>query len=388
MRPLPSETVAPAPLPVAAASAYSNRFGPAKVKALESFGGTDETERAVRNGLQYLASRQNEDGSWGNGDRFDGKYGLVYVGKTALCVLAFLGAGHSPNSNTEHSAVVRRAVQHLLELQDEATGAFGESSCYGHGISTYAIAECYGMTKDESLLRPLKRALTWIIDNQGPRRDQRNRGGWGYFSPGLEREDDYARVSVSAWMIMALESARLSGIELPDFVLPRAREYLELSYDKPNGWFRYSHEPSRLRSSWPTLPASTPAAAFCLQLLGVARDDSKVEAATAFTVERRPQAYKRYSDDAFVKRGQGNVYFWYYGTLCCFLRGGDEWASWNERLRTVLPAAQAKDGSFQPIDVYAEEAGDNKNDRSYTTAMCVLSLEIYYRYFTPLLTGR
>ncbi|MEQ1630907.1 MAG: hypothetical protein ABL997_00945 [Planctomycetota bacterium] len=388
VQPLPSETVAPAPLPVAAASAYSNRFGPAKVKALESFGGTDETERAVRNGLQYLASRQNEDGSWGNGDRFDGKYGLVYVGKTALCVLAFLGAGHSPNSNTEHSAVVRRAVQHLLELQDEATGAFGESSCYGHGISTYAIAECYGMTKDESLLRPLKRALTWIIDNQGPRRDQRNRGGWGYFSPGLEREDDYARVSVSAWMIMALESARLSGIELPDFVLPRAREYLELSYDKPNGWFRYSHEPSRLRSSWPTLPASTPAAAFCLQLLGVARDDSKVEAATTFTVERRPQAYKRYSDDAFVKRGQGNVYFWYYGTLCCFLRGGDEWASWNERLRTVLPAAQAKDGSFQPIDVYAEEAGDNKNDRSYTTAMCVLSLEIYYRYFTPLLIGR
>ena len=28
-------------------------------------------------------------------------------------------------------------------------------------------------------------------------------------------------------------------------------------------------------------------------------------------------------------------------------------------------------------------SGDD--DRSYTTAMCVLTLEVYYRYFTPLL---
>ena len=71
-----------------------------------------------------------------------------------------------------------------------------------------------------------------------------------------------------------------------------------------------------------------------------------------------------------------------------FLKGGEAWERWNERLSTVLPAAQAKDGSFAPIDVYAEEAGDTDRDRSYTTAMCVLSLEVYYRYFTPLLLGR
>jgi hypothetical protein len=82
------------------------------------------------------------------------------------------------------------------------------------------------------------------------------------------------------------------------------------------------------------------------------------------------------------------VYFWYYGSLCCFLAGGEAWQQWNERLRTVLPAAQSPDGSFAPIDVYAREAGDSRTDRSYTTAMCVLSLEVYYRYFTPLLLGR
>lgn len=374
--------------PSATAGAYSNRFGPAKAQALERFGGSEATERAVGNGLRYLAGIQQADGSWGNVDDFDGKYGMVYVGKTALCLLAFLGAGHTPSSGTAHSQVVQRALQRLLALQDPDTGAFGPSSCYGHGISTYALAECYGMTKDRALRQPLERALTWILDHQGPRRDRRNRGGWGYFSPGLRAEDDYARVSVTAWMVMALESARLSGIELPAAVLPAAREYLELAYDQPNGWFRYNHKPDRLRSSWPTLPASTPAAAFCLQLLGLAGDDARVATAVDYTVARRPEAYRRYDDDDFVLRGQGNVYFWYYGTLCCFLRGGDAWAQWNERLRTVLPAAQAKDGSFPPIDVYAEQAGDTRRDRSYTTAMCVLSLEVYYRYFTPLLLGR
>ena len=49
-----------------------------------------------------------------------------------------------------------------------------------------------------------------------------------------------------------------------------------------------------------------------------------------------------------------------------------------------LPA-QAADGSWPPIDIYARYARDDERDKSYTTAMCVLSLEIYYRYFLPLL---
>jgi len=381
-----------APQPAVAESAYSNRFGPAKAKALERFGGTTETERAVRDGLRYLASIQNNNGSWGDQEDFDGKYGFVYVGKTALCVLAFLGAGHTPTSGTEHSQVVTDAVNHLIAIQDEDTGAFGASSCYGHGIASYALAECYGLTKNkrfgDRLAQPLEDALTWILANQGPRRDVVNRGGWGYFSPGLRREDSYARVSVSSWMIMALESARLSGVELPEDVLPAARQYLELSYDRPRGWFRYNHQRRRLTSGWPTLPASTPAAAFCLMLLGKDPEHEMIEVAADYTVDRRPRRYRRYRDDDFVLQGQGNVYFWYYGSLCCFLKGGDAWEKWNARLSTVLPAAQAKDGSFPPIDVYAEEAGDSRRDRSYTTAMCVLSLEVYYRYFTPLLLGR
>jgi hypothetical protein len=382
---------APGPAAVAAAPAatpYSNRFGPAKARALEQFGGTAATERAVAAGLAYLARIQNRDGTWGDPQHFDDKYGNLFVGKTALCALAFLGAGHTPASASEHSAVVAKALAALLRQQDARTGAFGASSCYGHGIATYALAECHALTRDPALRAPLEAALRWIVQNQGPRRDLKNRGGWGYFSPGLTREDDYARVSVTAWMVMALESARLSGVAVPDPVLPRAREYLEQSFDAPNGWFRYNQKPSRLASAWPTLPASTPAGAFCLLLLGAPRDDAKVQAALDYTVTRAPTGYRRFDDDTFVLRGQGNVYFWYYGSLCAFLAGGTHWTAWNERLRAVLPPAQAADGSFPPIDAYAREAGDDEQDRSYTTAMCVLCLQVYYRYFTPLLLGR
>jgi hypothetical protein len=379
---------APIAAPLAASTPYSNRFGPAKAKALEQFGGTVETERAVAMGLRYLASVQHEDGAWGSRDRFDDKYGLVFVGKTGLCLLAFLGAGHSPSSNTEYSATTARAIDVLLAQQDPQNGSFGPSSAYGHGIATYALAECYALTKDDRLRPPLVAAVAWILQNQGPRRDKRNVGGWGYFSPQLPREDDYARTSVSAWMVMALESAKLSGIAVPEAAVARARGFFEQAWDRDNQWFRYNHKPSRVNSAWPTLPASTPAGAFCLMLMGVDKDDERVVAAADYTAERRPTEYRRFDDDAFVLRAAGNVYFWYYGSLCCFLAGGEAWQRWNETLRTVLPAGQQKDGSFPPIDVYAGYAGDNKNDRSYTTAMCVLSLEVYYRYFTPLLVGR
>ena len=124
---------------------------------------------------------------------------------------------------------------------------------------------------------------------------------------------------------------------------------------------------------------------FALLLLGQHADDFRLRAGLEFTLERKPTAYRRASQDAFVLQAAGNVYFWYYGSLACFLAGGEVWDEWNAALKAVLPAAQERDGSFKPIDVYAEYAGDTNRDRAYTTAMCVLSLEVYYRYFTPLL---
>jgi hypothetical protein len=382
----------PAAPPPALGTVFQNRVGAAKAQALAKFGGTDATERAVRRGLEYLARIQNDDGSWGSRRRSNDKYGHTMVGKSGLCLLAFLGAGHTPISRTEHSDAVAKTITFLLDEQDEDTGHFGYTSAYSHGVCTYALAECYGMVEDaalrERLRRPVTLALDWIVHNQDRSRDRRSRGGWGYFSPFLEPEDGFARTSVSAWMVMALESAKLSGFAVGQDVLDGAREFLLQAWDRENGYFLYNREPSRLRSTWRTLPASTPAALFSLQLIGIDVRDERMRIAFDYVLERRPTDYRAYGDDEFVRMGAGNVYFWYYATLATFLAGGEVWEQWNRALREVLPAGQEADGSWPSIGPYDRYAGDNARDRSYSTAMCVLSLEIYYRYFTPLLRGK
>ncbi|MCC6671499.1 MAG: hypothetical protein IT458_10590 [Planctomycetes bacterium] len=378
-------TAAPAP---AVAELYGNRFGPRKVEALERFGGSAATEAAVERGLAYLASIQLDDGRIGMREKRDRKYGHVHVGKTALVLLAFLGAGHVPGGQTRYAGNATAAMRFLLDVQDEATGHFGISSAYDHGIATYALTECYALGKDPTLRAPIERALAWIVDRQVKGRDRRNRGGWGYFSAHLEPEDRFARTSITAWMVMALESARQAGFAVPDAVRDEAREFLLNQFDARRGYFLYNQEPGRLASRWRTLPASTPGAVFALLLLGVDLADERVQAGIEYTLARRPRAYQRVGSDAFVMRAEGNVYFWYTASLACFLAGGDAWQEWNEALVRVLPAAQDADGSFRPIDVYAEIAGDQEDDRGYTTAMVVLTLEVYYRYFTPLLVRR
>ncbi len=367
---------------------YANRFGPRKAEALERFGGTAETEAAVQRGLAYLASRQDEAGRWVGRRDLDRKYGETWIGRSGLCLLAFLGANHTHTSGSEYSPLVARGLAALLAEQDRETGHFGRTSSYSHGITTYALAECLAMTGDERLREPLERAVAWIVRNQERGRDPRSRGGWGYFSPVLRAEDDYARTSVSAWMIMALESARISEVEVPDAVLANAREFLLRKFDERRGYFLYSEEPDRLRSSWRTLPASTPIASFCLMLLGEDPRAEHLRRAVDYTLARRPREWERADDDAFVLRGEGNPYFWYAGTLACFLAGGDAWKQWNAALQDVALGAQRRDGSFPPVGAYARYAGDSDQDACFTTALGVLSLEVYYRYFTPLLDGR
>ncbi len=369
---------------------YKNRFGQEKLRALEEFGGGIETERAVAAGLAYLAGIQHEEGYWGETRDFHEKYGDVRVGKTGLALLAFLGAGHTSESETEHSSVAERAIRFLLETQQESSGHFGESSAYDHGIATYALAEAFAMTKDERLRAPISRALEEILRHQSQEQDPRFFGGWGYyFSDGhVWNEDPWPRVSVSAWQVMALESANLGGFDVPGSAFEDARAFLLRSWDPRREAFRYSHDPSRLSSGYPILPASTPAAVFALSLLGVDAGGQELARARRFILERSPDGYRYTGDDDFVHRARGNLYFWYYATLALFRAGGVEWERWNAAMKETLLPAQEEDGSWQPIDIYCEYAGDDEHERAYSTAMCVLTLEIYYRYFTPLLQLR
>jgi hypothetical protein len=382
---------APEPAPDLAAAAseldatpYRTRFGAAKDEALREHGGTAATEAAVARGLAYLVSIQRRDGSWSDPREVSDKYGLVGVGRTGLCVLAFLGAGHTQHSNTEHSAVVARALEWLV-AQQLASGHVGASDAYSHGIATYALAEAFAITRDERLRAPIERAVAHVLANQRTTGGARNRGGWSYYGDSGPYFDEYARTSITSWQVMALESARLAGIEVPDSAFESARRFLLAAWDEEIGAFRYSHDPSRLASNWPTLPASTPAAMFALSLLGEDLDSARYDDARQYVLTRATSEYRYRGDDAFVLRGQGNVYFSYYATLAMFRAGGAAWSEWNASLQPLFLESQQRDGSWRPLSSYADYAGDDERDAAYSTAMAVLCLEVYYRYFTPLL---
>ncbi len=386
---------APTSFPIAAAEVpkfnhtpYQNRFGLAKEKALTELGGSAETEAAVASGLQYLASVQRPAGYWGRQKSVHEKYRQLRIGKTGLSLLAFLGAGHTTQSNSEYSPQVRQAVRYLLNKQDRRTGHFGNCAAYGHAVATYALAECFALTNDENLRAPLQRAISHIVDKQDHTRDTRFFGGWNYYYPDGEIYDSWPRVSVTSWQVMALKSARLAGLDVPQETLDDARTFLNNSWDRELGAYRYNGAPSRLNSTYPTLPASTPAALFALSLLGEDIKDREYRRARSYLMRRTPEVYRYDGQDAFVKDAQGNLYFWYYSSLALLRTGGNQWKRWNEGLKQTLLPAQAEDGSWEPISVYAEYAGDTDRDRSYSTAMCVLSLEVYYRYFTPMLNAR
>ena len=364
---------------------YRSRQGVEKTRALDLYGGSEETEAAVAAGLRYLADIQNRHGYWGSVRDRDDKYRHVVVGKTGLALLAFLGAGHTPGSGSEYSQVAEKAISFLLEIQDERSGHFGDSSSYGHAIATYALGECYAITREERLRRPIEFAVRQIVRNQETRDDARFRGGWGYYYPDDSSFDRWPRASITAWQVMALESARLGGIEVRNRVFDRAREFLENCWDRDRGAFRYSHDPSRLRSAYDILPGSTPASLFALSLLGTDVSGRKYRDAREFVSDRRPRGYRYEGDDAFVHRARGNLYFWYYGTLAFFRLGGERWERWNAAMKETLLPSQGQDGSWPAISIYASYAGDDDEDRSYSTAMNVLTLEVYYRYFTPLL---
>ncbi|MDF1836448.1 MAG: terpene cyclase/mutase family protein, partial [Planctomycetota bacterium] len=390
--PLPAPE-APRSFPIAAAqiptfehTPYRNRFGLAKEQALTEMGGSAETEAAVASGLAYLASIQRPTGYWGRQREVHDKYRQLRIGKTGLSLLAFLGAGHTTTSDSEYTLQVKRAVHYLTSKQDRQTGHFGNCSAYGHAVATYALAECFALTEDEELLEPLQRAVAHIISKQNDSRDARFFGGWNYYYPDDEIYDSWPRVSVTSWQVMALKSAQLAGLDVPQETMDDARTFLGNAWDRELGAFRYNHAPSRINSNYPTLPASTPAALFALSLLGEDLKERQYNRARSYLMRRIPESYRYKGQDAFVEEAAGNLYFWYYSSLALLRTGGNQWNRWNEGLKQTLLPSQSEDGSWKPISIYADYAGDTDEDRSYTTAMCVLSLEVYYR-FTPMLNA-
>ena len=158
---------------------------------------------------------------------------------TGLCLLAFQGAGYTHEQH-QYKETVFKALSFLMENQrtngdlyrSENEVSDRNVAFYSHGIAALAMSEAYGMTQDPQLREAAQGALSYIIETQ-----HRKRGGWRY-SPQVSSD-----TSVTGWMMMALKSGELAGLEVPQETYDGIDKWLDLARQSPEREDRYRYNP-------------------------------------------------------------------------------------------------------------------------------------------------
>jgi len=334
----------------------------------ERNGATPASEASVEAALAYLARHQRNNGSWtvrldeepcsGQCDHGGFEKDPHEIAATGLALLCFLGAGHTMHTG-EYSEQVSRGVYFLVQNLKIHSGrgtwltTVAKSEMYEHGIATLALCEALAMTGDAELRDTCQAAITHIIYAQ------HTDGGWDYHpkSPG--------DLSIVGWQVMALKSAVSAKLAVNAETV-RGIDLFLRQHSKGEFMFVYRNglKPSASMTAIGTL-------------MRIFRGWSKTDPAMIKAI------------DYLAKEGpsSSDVYYNYYATQVLFHHHGKSWKDWNERMREYLVNSQEKNGHMagswwfltdpkNPASVIANQTGG----RLYVTAMCCLTLEVYYRY--------
>ncbi len=338
---------------------FGQRDGGGRRNLVSVGGGSPGSENSVESGLKWLADHQEGDGHWDAGKYGGDKQPSHDSAVTGLALLAFLGAGYTDKQG-KYAEKVKRGLDWMQQHQG-ADGSFSKNN-YAHGMCTLAAAEAFGMTSARKDMA--QRAVDYMIRQQKPG------GGWDYGDkgePGRDRSD----TSISCWQVMALKSAKLAELNVPQSAFDNVLKYFRAAGDVGNstatGMVAYEIVNGKPSKGGMAITAMT---MLSCQFLGFNRDNPFSIAGANLLKEQGPQV-----TDSF------NLYYTYYATMTMFQMGQEFFAPWNAGMRDPLVANQVKEqgdnhGSWPPEkDTYGKDGG-----RVYTTAMACLCLEVYYRY--------
>jgi hypothetical protein len=331
--------------------------GRPSLETIEALGGTDGTEKAIGAALDWLVRNQESDGRWdtrkhGAKDNYD-------TAGTGAALLCFYGWGLSHTADGKYQANIKKALDWLVAQQAEdgelSGGVNGAGRMYCHGIATIALCEAYGVSKDPKLKEPAEKAIALILASQSP-----TKGGWRYQPAvnGVPSQD--SDTSVTGWQYMALHSAKMADLEVPQAAFDLADKWFDHAGGGKHGGLYGYDGPSR------TNPAMVATGMFCRQLDLVAPTDPMMQE-SADLLKMHPINVKA-----------PDFYHVYYATLALYQHQGPVWLAWNEKLKEILPLVQRKDGaesgSWDPHGQHITPGG-----RVISTTFATLSLEVYYR---------
>lgn len=359
----------------------------ALVKKAGGTTGKGSSEEALASALRWLARHRDADGGWTAKfcvDRCpsDGACtGLadetIRTGLTSLVMLAYLAAGHGPDSTVtwkdpvlkediSAGAIVREGLEFLLKTKGAPGGNHGN---YELAAYTMAMAEAYGMTKTKEYGDAAQRGVEAILASQNPGL------GWRYHAKSGDND-----TSATAWCALALQSAEWAGLEVPAEVWTGPKAWVDRVTDA-DGWKSYYN----VKGGGPVIVpgknekfADHPSMTAAALMVRVACDhDAKDPALVG-----RNHLLADLPSPAALKV---DSYYWYWGSLAMFQLdgpGGKGWKAWFDALTKALVALQhtAKDkcleGSWDPADDrWGFQAG-----RVCVTALNALSLTTYSRF--------
>ncbi|MDP9227729.1 MAG: hypothetical protein M3M99_01605 [Actinomycetota bacterium] len=418
-------------------SPYGGRKLGSGMKKGRAGGPTQGTEKAVLDGLRWLCRHQNPDGSWGLAtlrdrclpdqvcfnpkDELDDHHD---AGLTGLALLAFLGAGFSHESKQDivdttlgkrHKVgeVVKNGLMYLVKNQGP-DGSFSKHRphMYDEALASLALAEAYGLTQNRYWKDPAQKGIDFLQQAQRPNPSGQGLWGWRYASrmdieqlvgSGTGVDDSGARdlydsdTSATGWAVMALKSAQISGLNVKPESMQGAMAFCNfvtatspqqsglVGYQKPN---QAGQTIGGKNDHFDYHIASMSALGMCIRIFAEHNiDDPFLEAAAKRIVQDLPVVSA--PDGEHKDRKSVDYYYWYYASLALNQFDGPDsprksnkyWGPWNKAMVDAVIELQdqsdrtCNSGGWIVRDRWTYDGGP-----VYTTAINVLTLEVYYRY--------
>lgn len=345
--------------PAFVTTSVESRTGGRRQQAVAKNGGNPQSEKAVEAALLWLARHQNLDGGWsfhltapcdGQCQNPSTHSDPQRAAATGLSLLCFLGAGYT-HQEGPYQTNVRDGLYFLTQImkKDKRGGHFhqpiAQFALYEHGIATLALCEAYQMTHDPSLREICEDAIGFIYYSQHVD------GGWGYDpkTPG--------DLSIACWQMMAIKSASAGKLKIPTASIKSFDRFLD-SQQADNG-AQYGYRNNKPK------PSTTAMGLLMRLYRGWSKTDGRVMRGAQYVAKQGPSA--------------SDVYLNYYATQLMFQAEGRLWEDWNTQMRDFLIREQAQYGHEQG-SWYFDSALNQVGGRLYTTAMCCMTLEVYYRH--------
>ncbi len=332
-------------------------------------------DRLVDKGLAFLASKQNEDGSFPT-------HAGAEPAVTSLCVMAFLLRGHRPGTGP-YGNCIDRGIDYVLGVQDPASGAIFPKSArqqalrgnYNHAISGLMLCDAYAKMdvkyrQDDANARrrdrveaAIDKALVYAGREQKRQKRQAGaRGGWRYLVRVTQNDAD---LSVTAWMVMFYTAARKTAFEIPEKGMDDAMRFVHRAFDKKQKAFVYALSGDERYCSRATVGAGI----LCLTLAGETSSPLIPPAADWISKNSfEPYNRSKHPEDRYH-------YSAFYCSQAMCLLGGYYFEEFYPKLLTTLSHHQHEDGSWEP----EAQRGDDIYGNVYTTALVVLALSPPYQ---------